>query len=135
MVRKASLLSIPCILLLVAGCSGYRAIKQPYNNTADISDFGSETRLRVGDSVRVVTIDMRSIEGTLTEVNGESLVISRRDGSPPVEILPLESIEGIEIYYNGSNRLSLVLAASAIVYVVVNAVMPDQVFSPDPDVK
>lgn len=135
MVQKASLLSILCTLLLVAGCSGYKAIKQPYNITVDKSDFSSETRLRAGDRVRVHTLDMRSIEGILTGINAESLIVSRCDGKPPVEILPRDSIKVIEVYYNGSDKLSLVLAASAIVYVVVKAVMPDQAFSPDPAVK
>ncbi|MBK6900611.1 MAG: hypothetical protein IPH09_15615 [bacterium] len=135
MVRKASISSILCTLLLVAGCSGYRAIKQPYNITANHLDFSSETRLRAGDRVRVLTLDMRSIEGLLTGINAESLVVSRRDGTPPVEIIPRDSIKGIEVYYNGSDKLSLVLAASAMVYVVVKEVMADHVHSPDPGLK
>lgn len=110
-------------------------MKHPWNSTTEFTEFSSPTEVRLGDRVRVFTADLRTIEGTLTALRPEALVISRSDGRPPVEIIPHESVDRLEVYRNGSDRLGLVMVASVFVYVVAKAVIPDPAFTPDPDAR
>jgi len=110
-------------------------VKHPWNSTTEFTEFSSPTEVRLGDRVRVFTADLRTIEGTLTALRPEALVISRSDGRPPVEIIPHESVDRLEVYRNGSDRLGLVMVASVFVYVVAKAVIPDPAFTPDPDAR
>lgn len=135
MVRIVKIASAVCLLLLMSGCAGYQAVMQPWDNTPDITDFDSPTVLHVGDRIRVLTADLRTIEGTLTNIQAEAMVVSRSDGKPPVEIIPHHSVKSLEVYQNGSDRLTLVMAASVFVYVIAKALTPDTVFSPDHDAR
>lgn len=135
MARGATITSAWCLLLLTAGCAGYQTVKHPWNSTTESTEFNSPTEVRLGDRVRVFTTDLRTCEGTLTVIRPEALVISRSDGRPPVEIIPHESVDRLEVYRNGSDRLGLVMAGSVFVYVIAKAVIPDPVFTPDRDAR
>ncbi len=135
MARGATITSACCLLLLAAGCAGYQTVEHPWHSTMEFTEFSSPTEVRLGDRVRVFTADPRTIEGTLTAMRPEGLVIARSDGRPPVELIPHESVDRIEVYRNGADRLGLVMAASVFVYVAAKAVMPDQVFTPDHDAR
>lgn len=133
--RITTVTSALCLLMLVAGCAGYQTVKQPWHDTPECSEFDSTTGLHIGDRIRVITEDLRTTEGTLTAIHPDALVVSRRDGRPPVEIIRIESVKSLEVYRDGSDRLGPMLAASVFVYVVAKAITPDPVFTPDSDAR
>ena len=125
MVRHAMTVSILGILLLLAGCSGYRELSGPWSSVSNEGDFGSPSIIRVGDKLRLTTVDKSVAEGLLVEIDEQSLMIAVGSAKPQYLLVSFEKIIQLEVYQSGSrvglSKVAFVAAASSFIYLVIKS--------------
>jgi hypothetical protein len=129
----SGLMTSVAVIVVVSGCGGYRTVEKPWRPQLDGSEFNAVESLNIGDRVRVIVDHAEAIEGILTDVNDDYLVIVETANEPRAATVATDSISRIEVYYARPDvqKITFVAATTALVYAIVKSAMRDTPFSPD----